>query len=151
LGARYPPAWFRQGSAAPVFAYQEIQEEQEADRGLGTNGGPYRMDMKRGDIIIIALRGDFGKPRPALVIRSDFFAEHPLVAVLPITSDLEKAPLLRIPIDPTPQNGLRKPSHVMIDAIQTVRREKIGKIIGHIDDATMLAVTRLLTTFLGFA
>jgi len=107
--------------------------------------------MKRGDLVTMALVGDFGKPRPALIIRSDFFAQHPLVAVLPITSDLEKAPLLRIPIDPTPANGLRKPSHVMIDVIQTVRREKIGKIIGHIDDETLMAVTRALAVFLGFA
>jgi mRNA-degrading endonuclease toxin of MazEF toxin-antitoxin module len=63
------------------------------------------MEMKRGDLVTIALTGDFGKPRPALIIRSDLFAEHPLVTVLPITSDLEKMPLLRIPIDPAPTNG----------------------------------------------
>src|SRR4029453_4050254 len=109
------------------------------------------MGMRRGDLVTIALTGDFGKPRPALIVRSDLFAEHPLVTVLPITSDLEKAPLFRIPIGPPPANGLRKPSHVMIDAIQTVRREKIGKVIGHVDNETMLAINRAWAVFLGFA
>jgi len=107
--------------------------------------------MKRGDLVTIALTGDFGKPRPALIVRSNLFAEHLLVTVLPITSDLEKAPLLRIPIDPSPANGLRKPSHIMIDAIQTVRREKVGRVIGRIDDETVLAVNRALMVFLGLA
>jgi mRNA interferase MazF len=109
------------------------------------------MGMKRGDLVTIALSGDFGKPRLSLIVRSDLFAEHFLVTVLPITSDLEKAPLFRIPIDPTPANGLRKPSHVMIDVIQTVRREKIGKVIGHIDDETMIAINRAMMVFLGLA
>jgi mRNA interferase MazF len=39
----------------------------------------------------------------------------------------------------------------MIDATQTVRRGKIGKTIGRLDDETMLAVTRALAVFLGFA
>jgi mRNA interferase MazF len=107
--------------------------------------------MKRGDLVTIALTGDFGKPRPALIVRSDLFAEHILVTVLPITSDLEKAPLVRIPIDPSPTNGLRKPSHIMVDSIQTVRRQKIGSVIGHIDEDTLFAVNRALMVFLGLA
>lgn len=39
-------------------------------------------------------RGDFGEPRPALVIRADSFDGHPTVTVLPITSLLVAAPLL---------------------------------------------------------
>lgn len=29
--------------------------------------------MRRGDIVTIALQGDYGKPRPALIIQSDLF------------------------------------------------------------------------------
>lgn len=136
---------------ASVPPHQKLLEEQEINRGLGENRGPNRMGMRRGDLVTIALTGDFGKPRPALIVRSDLFAEHPLVTVLPITSDLDKAPVLRIPIGPTPANGLRKPSHVMIDAIQTVRREKIGRVIGRLDDESLMAVDRALAVFLGFA
>lgn len=35
--------------------------------------------MKRGDVVTVVLPGAFGKPRPALVIQSDLFADHPSV------------------------------------------------------------------------
>ena len=107
--------------------------------------------MKRGDLVTIALSGDYGKPRPALVIQSDLFDAHPSVTVLPVTSELREAPLFRIRIEPTDDNGLRKTSEVMVDKTQTVAREKIGNTIGHLDDESMLAVNRALAVFLGFA
>ncbi|SEH33984.1 transcriptional modulator of MazE/toxin, MazF [Magnetospirillum fulvum] len=107
--------------------------------------------MRRGDLVLIALQGDYGKPRPALVIQSDLFDEHPSVTVLPITSDLRPTPLFRIGLDPTPENGLRLPSQVMVDKTMTVARDKVGGVIGHLDDATMVAVNRALVLFLGFA
>ncbi|MGE4356804.1 type II toxin-antitoxin system PemK/MazF family toxin [Halothiobacillus sp.] len=48
----------------------------------------------RGDLVTIAIQGDFGKPRPAVVIQSDQFGEHPTVTVLPMTGTLVDAPLL---------------------------------------------------------
>ena len=107
--------------------------------------------MKRGDIVTIALQGDYGKPRPALVIQSDLFAEHPSVTVLPVTSELRDAPLFRIDVEPSDGNGLRKISAVMVDKPQTVARTRIGSTIGRLDDDSMLAVTRALAVFLGFA
>ena len=71
--------------------------------------------MRRGDLVTIALQGDFGKPRPALVVQADVFAEHPSVTVLPVTSALVAAPLLRITLQPSADNGLTKPSQVMVD------------------------------------
>jgi len=107
--------------------------------------------MKRGDLVTIALQGDYGKPRPALVIQSDLFDEHPSVAVLPVTSALRDAPLFRLPLQAGPDTGLRDDSQIMIDKPQTVPRDRIGPTIGHIDDATLLAVNRALAVFLGFA
>ncbi len=107
--------------------------------------------MTRGDFVVIALQGDFGKPRPALVIQSDFFAEHPSVTVLPVTSDLREAPLFRLTVQPTPENGLKLPSQIMVDKAHTVLREKAGQTIGRLDSATMVAVNRALALFLGFA
>lgn len=106
--------------------------------------------MRRGDLVTIALQGDYGKPRPALIIQSDLFDEHPSVTVLPITSDLRPTPLFRVELAPTPDNGLRLVSQVMVDKTMTVAREKIGPVIGHADDATMVAVNRALALFLGF-
>ncbi len=55
--------------------------------------------MRRGEVVTIVLPGAYGKPRPALVIQSDFFDALGSVTVLPITSELRSAPLLRIPLD----------------------------------------------------
>jgi len=68
-----------------------------------------------------------------------------------VTSELREAPLFRIRVEPTDDNGLRKTSEVMVDKIQTVAHEKIGNTIGHLDDESMLAVNRALAVFLGFA
>lgn len=107
--------------------------------------------MKRGSVVTIALSGNYGKPRPALVVQSNYFTEHPSVSVLPITSELRPTPLFRIDVEPDEINGLRKRSQIMVDKIQTVPAEKIGKVIGVLDDATMMEVNRALALWLGFA
>ena len=107
--------------------------------------------MRRGDLVTIALQGDFGKPRPGLVIQSDLFEEHPSVTVLPVTSELREGPLFRITVLPDEKNGLKKPSQVMVDKSQTVPRDKIGETFGQLDDDAMLSVNRALAVFLGIA
>ncbi len=107
--------------------------------------------MKRGDLVTIALSGDYGRPRPALVLQSDLFTVHPSVTILPVTSELRDAPLFRVNVKPSTDNGLRKISAVMVDKPQTVARARIGPTIGRLDDDSMLAVTRALAVFLGFA
>lgn len=107
--------------------------------------------MRRGDLVTIALQGDFGKPRPALVVQADVFAEHPSVTVLPVTSALVAAPLLRITLQPSADNGLLKPSQVMVDKALTVKRDKLGPAFGHIEADTMVEVERCLAVFLGIA
>jgi len=107
--------------------------------------------VKRGDLVTIALQGAYGKPRPALVIQSDLFAEHPSVTILPVTGELRKAPLFRIEIAPTPDNGLKHISQVMVDKAQTVPHEKLGMVIGRLDDTTMIEINRALAVWMGFA
>ncbi len=107
--------------------------------------------MNRGEFVTIAMQGDTGKPRPALVIQSDAFNEHATVTVLPLSSMLVDAPLLRVTVQPNDANGLQKPSQVMIDKAMTVRRDKIGEAFGCAGDAAMLEVGRCLAVFLGFA
>ena len=105
--------------------------------------------MKRGDIVTVALQGDHGKPRPALIVQSDHFRESTHVAVLLMTSMQVDAPLLRVPIPATPQTGLAVASDVMLDRITTAGRTRIGAVIGHLDDAAMVAINRAMATFLG--
>lgn len=105
----------------------------------------------RGDLVTIAMPGDFGKPRPALVIQANLFGEHTSVTVLPITSTLVAAPLLRVTVQPSAENGLQKPSQVMVDKAMTVKREKAGPAFGRIDADAMVEVERCLAVFLGIA
>ena len=105
--------------------------------------------MKRGDLVTIALQGDYGKPRPALIVQSDLFDEHPSVTILPITSELRETPLFRIRVLPNAANGLQKTSDIMADKVQSVPRERIGDTFGHISAEQMLEVSRSLAVFLG--
>jgi mRNA interferase MazF len=107
--------------------------------------------MKRGDLVTIAMPGDFGKPRPALIIQSDAFIETGTVTVLLISGTLAEAHLIRTTIEPSEANGLKKRSQVMVDKAMSVKREKIGARIGQLDTETMLAVTRALAVFLAIA
>jgi mRNA interferase MazF len=107
--------------------------------------------VKRGDIIRIVLQGDFGKPRPAVVVQADNFADIPSLTVLPFSTDLRNVPDIRITIDPDATNGLLQRSQIMVDKIATVSLKKVGQQIGHLSSADMAAVDRMLAVFLGLA
>ncbi len=99
----------------------------------------------------VAIPGDYGKPRPALIIQSDTFSEHASITVLPLTSEIVDATLFRITIEPNQSNGLQKRSQVMIDKAYTVPRAKIGQAFGRLADREMSDVSRALALFFGFA
>jgi mRNA interferase MazF len=105
--------------------------------------------MRRGDVITVAVQGDTGKPRPALVIQADHFPATLTVVVLPLTTSTLNLPLLRVTVEPSKATGLRERSQVMISRPQTLLREKAGTVIGQLDEAAMLTVGRLLAGFLG--
>ncbi|MBR4876386.1 MAG: type II toxin-antitoxin system PemK/MazF family toxin [Rhodocyclaceae bacterium] len=107
--------------------------------------------MKRGDFITVAMQGDFGKPRPALVIQSNLFSDRGTVTILPVTSDLKDAPGVRVTVMPNPDNGLKKPSQVMVDKAGTTLRSKCGPVFGRINPAVLREVDRCLAVFLGIA
>ena len=107
--------------------------------------------MRRGDLVTIAVQWDFDKPRPALVIQSDRYDEHTTVTVLPVSSATVAAPLFRITIQPSAENGLQKRSQVMADKAVTVKRDQVGPTFGRVDADTMVEVERCLALFLGIA
>ena len=107
--------------------------------------------MKRGDFVTVSVSGDFGKPRPALVIQADIFDQTATVTVLLVTSTLVDAPLFRVMVDPDPDNGLSRPSQVMVDKAMTLKREKVGKPFGRAGKAVMKDVSRCMAVFLGLA
>jgi mRNA interferase MazF len=104
--------------------------------------------MNRGDIIIVAPPSPFNKPRPALVIQAQVFDDTENVTVALITSDLSQSPSVRIPIFPTAQNGLRKPSEVQVDNLQTVPLSRIGGFAGVAEPEIIRQVDLALRVFL---
>ena len=104
--------------------------------------------MRRGDVVTVALSGDYGKPRLALVVQADVFDAIPSVTVLPLTSQLTDASLIRITVPPAPANGLRVVSQVMIDKAITVPRGRVRGVIGHLDGEALGTVGAALSSFL---
>jgi len=105
--------------------------------------------MKRGELVTIAVSGDYGKPRPALVVQAEAFDLHPSVTVLPLTSELHDVPLFRVNVNVGRGTRLTKRSQVMVDKATTVPRSKVGSRVGRVDQATMNAVDQALRGFLG--
>jgi len=107
--------------------------------------------MRRGDLVTVVTSGDYGKPRPAVIIQSDLFTATGSVVVALISGTPADIPLFRLAVEPTLENGLRKSSHIMVDKIMTVRRDKVGPVFGRMSEDDMLAVTRALAVFLNIA
>ncbi len=108
--------------------------------------------MKRGDVVIVAAAGDYGKPRPAVVVQTDAFPEtYPSVVICQMTSDLVDAPDFRVTIEPNEKNGLRVRSQVMVDKPVTVRRERIGQWVGRLTSADTRRLNIALAFVMGLA
>jgi mRNA interferase MazF len=108
--------------------------------------------MRRGDIVTVAASGDYGKPRPAVVVQTDAFPEtHASVVICQITSELVDAPDFRVTIDPTEANGLRLRSQIMADKPVTIRRERVGRTIGRLERDAVRRLNVALAFVLGLA
>jgi mRNA interferase MazF len=108
--------------------------------------------VKRGEIWTLASGGAYtSKPRPGLVIQADAFSETGSVVVCLITSETVDAGSIRLPLDPAVENGLRKPSQIMIDKLTAIPRDQLGKRIGRLPEPQMARVNQILLCFLGLA
>ena|ERR1700737_3058806 len=105
--------------------------------------------MQRGDLVTVAVSGDYGKPRPALVIQTGHLPETDSVLVCLVTTTMRAAPLFRFSLPANKETGLTQPSQVMVDKIMAIRRERCGRRIGKVDAASMLALNRLLAFVVG--
>ena len=108
--------------------------------------------MKRGDVVTVAASGDYGKPRPAVIIQTDALSvKHRSVVLCQMTSELSTAPEFRVTVEPTIGNGLRVRSQVMADKPVTIRRERIGRRIGRLDDPDIMRLNVALAFVMGLA
>jgi mRNA interferase MazF len=105
--------------------------------------------MKRGDLVIVAAPGDYGKPRPAVVIRSDALEATESLLVCLLTTTRRPAPFYRLPLEPAPGNGLREPSDVMVDKIYALARSKCGEAIGRLTRDEIMALNHRLALVIG--
>ena len=97
---------------------------------------------------MVSLQGDYGKPRPALVVQSDLLMDLESVVLCPVTSDLRNA-AFRVTVEPNTFNGLRALSQVMVDKLSTLPRTKISLPFGRLDDDRMKTVDRALLLVVG--
>jgi mRNA interferase MazF len=105
--------------------------------------------FERGDIVTVAAAGYAGKPRPALVVQADLFnPTHASVTVCLMTSERHDAPLFRVPVVPSRDNGVHVASDIMVDKIATIRRDAVGRRVGRLDATSLAAVDRALRLWL---
>lgn len=106
--------------------------------------------MKRGDVVTVAASGDFGKPRPAVIVQTDAFpSTHGSVVVRQMTSVLADAPGFRLTLEPKAEKGLRARCQIMADKRVTLRRERIGSIIGRLAAADISRLSISLAFVMG--
>jgi len=105
--------------------------------------------MKRGDLVIVSLPGDYKKPRPAVVLQNDRLEgklESYVIALL-TTSD-EGARILRVEVEPTADNGLRETSRVMVDKLYSIPSHRMHQHIGKLDAGAIQKIERALMIIL---
>lgn len=108
--------------------------------------------MRRAEIWAAAAGGGYaGKPRPVVIIQDDRFDATDSVTVCVFTTDPTEAPLIRLPVAPDDQNGLREASSLMVDKISTVPRSKLGERVGRLADQDMVRLGRAVVVFFGLA
>ena len=105
--------------------------------------------MRRGDVVIISSPGDYGKPRPAIVVQGELSSDLASRVVRLVTSHIVDGAPLRVHVEPTPSNGLRRASQVQADKITTFPTTKIGASIGSLTDIQMNEIDGLLLSLLG--
>ena len=107
--------------------------------------------MSRGEVVIVAAPGDYGKPRPAVIVQSNAIPDsHASVVICPMTSELAEADF-RVTIEPGQHTGLRFRSQVMADKPVTIRRERIGQRIGQLRGADIARLNVALAFVMGLA
>ena len=108
--------------------------------------------MTRGEIYTAATRGPYtGKPRPVVIVQDDRFDATASVTVCPFATNPIEARLVRLPIEPSDDNGLDQPSQLMVDKVTTVPRSSLGDRLGRLRDDELLQLNRSLIVFLGLA
>jgi mRNA interferase MazF len=109
------------------------------------------VDVRRGDIVLVAGGVYASKPRPAIVVQDDLFDGTDSLTVCPLTTTAVDAPLLRLAVGADEVTGIAADSFAMIDKLTTVRRAHVGERVGRLDTVRMVELERRMLVFLGLA
>ena len=85
-----------------------------------------------------------------IVLDNDFDATQS-VTICAFTTDPTEAPLVRVSIEPSSDNGLHVASSLMADKLTTVPRVRLGTQIGQLADEDMVRLNQAMMVFLGLA
>jgi mRNA interferase MazF len=108
--------------------------------------------VKRGDVVLVVLQGDVGKPRPGVIVQADELGDATnSVLICPMSSDVTELHRLRPVIEPTASNGLRLRSQIMTDKINSLRRERVRRVLGTLDEEVIANLNTALLVVLGLA
>jgi mRNA interferase MazF len=105
--------------------------------------------LKRGDVALVVLEGELGKPRPGVIIQSDDLGALSSLIVCPMSSHIDAPNLMRPVVNPTVQNGLLVRTQIMTDKLNTLRRDRVRRVIGKLDSGTLERLDSALLLVLG--
>ena len=109
-------------------------------------------DLPRGTVVIVSVPGEYGKPRPAVVIQDTRLTRvMESVVVALITTSKRGGRHIRIKVEPTVENALRATSRIMVDKLFSLHKHRVHQIVGRMNDATMQEVDEALKTLLSLA
>ena len=107
------------------------------------------MVIDRGSVVIVSVPGDYGKPRPAVIIQRTRLTPHlDSVVVALLTTSPEGGRRVRIVVEPSETNSLEKTSRVMVDRLFTLQKHRVKQVVGIIDTGTMTRVDDALRILL---
>jgi mRNA interferase MazF len=108
--------------------------------------------VKRGDVVIVVAPGEFGKPRPAVIVQANELGDRTTsIIVCPLSSAVARGGRIRPVIEPTPGNRLRARSQIMTDKITALRRDRVRAAVGRLDPDQLADLDRALLIVLGLA
>ncbi|HET9583983.1 MAG TPA: type II toxin-antitoxin system PemK/MazF family toxin [Bradyrhizobium sp.] len=108
--------------------------------------------MKRGDVVLVVVPSELGRPRPGVIVQADEFSKDlSTVFICPVSSDVQEKLPLRPIIEAETSNGLRLRSQIITDKMIALRQDRVRQIIGHIDSETSEQLDRALLVVLGLA
>jgi mRNA interferase MazF len=106
--------------------------------------------VKRGDVVLLVAQGDMGKPRPGVIVQADELGDTTnSILVCPMSSDITEFHQIRPVVEPSTTNGLRLRSQIMTDKINALRRDRIRRVVGSLDDETSARLNSALFLVLG--